>query len=80
MNLLDENFVNKKEDKTRKIAAIVLVFIILIIIGIVAIIAYLGYIDSNTLKLQLNGQSNEKLKNLLVIEDDGTVYFPIKFH
>lgn len=78
MNLLDENFENKKEDKTRKIAGIILIFIIIIIIAIVAIIAYMGYLNKNTLKLQLNGELNENLKKLLVIEEDGTVYFPIK--
>ncbi len=78
MNLLDESFQNKKEDKTRKIAGIILIFIILIIIAIIAIMIYMSYLKKNTLKLQLNGVANENLKKLLVIEDDGTVYFPIK--
>lgn len=42
------------------------------------IIGYLIYLQNATLKVYLNGASNEQLKQLLVIEENGTVYFPIK--
>ena len=42
------------------------------------IVGYLVYLQNATLRVYLNGATNEQLKQLLVIEEDGTVYFPIK--
>lgn len=78
MNLMEESFQNKEEKNKKTISRIILVLIILLLIAIISITAYLMYVKNNTLKLYLDGQSNEKLKELLVIEEDGTVYAPIK--
>lgn len=78
MNLMEESFQNKEEKKKKKITGIILGAIILLVILIIATVAYLLYIQSTNLKLTLDGTVNEKLKNILVIEDDGTVYVPIK--
>lgn len=78
MNLMEESFQNKEEKKKKKITGIILGAIILLVILIIATVAYLLYIQSTNLKLTLDGTVNEKLKSILVIEDDGTVYVPIK--
>lgn len=78
MNLLEENFQSKEEKKRKRTTRIILVAIIVVFIIIVAIVAYLMYIKSTIMRLTIDGQANEKLKNLLVFEEDGTIYVPIK--
>lgn len=78
MNLIEENFQNKQEKNSKTASKIVLICIILLIMAIISIASYLVYIQNTTLALFLNGQANEKIKELLVIEDDGTIYLPIK--
>lgn len=78
MNLIEEGFQEKEEKNKKGATKIILGAIVLILILIVVIATYLVYLESATLKVLLNGQSNEKLKQLLVIEDDGTIYAPIK--
>lgn len=78
MNLIEENFQNKEEVKNKKITKILLVAIIMVIIIIVGIICYLMYLESSKLTFTLDGKINENIKSILVIEEDGKVYFPIK--
>ena len=78
MNLIDESFEPTKKDNSKKIARIILIIISILIIAIIAIFAALIYIQDNTLKLYVDGNVNEKVKEMMVVEDDGTIYFPIK--
>ncbi len=78
MNLMEESFQNREEKKKKRTTGIILGAIILLVILIIATITYLLYIQSTNLKLTLDGAVNEKLKSILVIENDGTVYVPIK--
>lgn len=78
MNLIDESFEPRKKDNSKKIARIILVIIAILIIAIIGIFAAIVYIQDNTLKLYIDGSVNEKVKEMMVVEDDGTVYFPIK--
>lgn len=78
MNLMEESFQNREEKKKKNITTIILIAIILLVIIIVSIAAYLVYLQNSTLKLALNGQQNEKIKQMLVFENDGTIYVPIK--
>ena len=78
MNLIDESFETKKTDRSKKIAKIILIVISILLVAIIAIIGGILYIQNSTLKLYVNGSLNEKVKNMMVIEDDGTIYFPIK--
>lgn len=78
MNLMEESFQNKEENNKKITMKIILIAIIILVIAIISIIAYLMYAKSNTLKVYLNGESNEKLKELLIIKEDGTIYAPIK--
>lgn len=78
MNLIEEGFQEKEEKKKKMTTTIILSGIIILVIAIVSIIAYIMYVKSNTLKVYLDGKINDKLKELLMIEEDGTVYVPIK--
>lgn len=78
MNLIEESFQNKEEKKKKRLGRIILVAIVLVIIIIISIVAYLMYLQSQVLRLTIDGKSNEKLKQILVFEDDGTIYVPIK--
>lgn len=78
MNLIDESFDTKKKDNSKKTAKIILIIISILLIAIIAIFCAILYIQDSTLKLYVNGSASEKVKNMMVVENDGTVYFPIK--
>lgn len=78
MNLIEESFQKKEEKKKNIITKFILIAIILVIIIIIAIVSYLTYLQSTVMKLTIDGQENEKFKNLLIFESDGTIYAPIK--
>lgn len=78
MNLIDESVDYKKKDNSKKIARIILIFIALIIIAIVSVLGVLMYIKNKELKLYIDGNVNDKVKNMMEVDDDGTVYFPVK--
>lgn len=78
MNLMEESFQKKEEKKKKTATKIILAAIIIVVIIIVAIVAYLMYLQSTILRLSIDGQTNEALKNILVFESDGTIYAPIK--
>ncbi len=78
MNLIDESFETKKVDNSKKIAKILLATIAVLIIAIIGIFIAIVYMQDSTLKLYINGNTNEKVKEMMVIEADGTIYFPIK--
>ena len=77
MNLIEESFQEKEEKKKKRTTGIILGAIILVVIIIISIVAYLFYIQSTTMRLLLDGQSNEKLKQIIVFEN-GKMYAPIK--
>ena len=78
MNLLDEDFSEKKGKNTNITMRIILICIVLLVICIIGIFIYMMYLESQNLKVVLNGQQNADVKNLLVIEADGTVYVPVR--
>lgn len=78
MNLIEESFQTKEEKKKKMATKIILGAIIVVVLTIVGIVSYLLYVQSTILRVTLDGQQNEKLKQLLVFEDDGTIYVPIK--
>ena len=80
MNLIEESFDKEKKvkDNSKKIAKIILIIMIILLVAIIGLIMTIAYIKNNTLKLYLNGSQNNQLKELMVMEEDGTIYFPIK--
>lgn len=78
MNLIDEELQPKKKDNSKKMARIILIIISLLIIAIIGIVIAIAYIQENTFKFYIDGNINENVKQMMTIEDDGTIYFPIK--
>lgn len=78
MNLIDESFETKKTDNSKKIAKIILIIIAILIVFIIGTFIAIVYIQDSELKLYINGSTSEKVKAMMVIEDNGTIYFPIK--
>ena len=78
MNLIDESVDYKKKDNSKKTARIILIFIDLIIIAIISVLGVLMYIKNKELKLYIDGNVNDKVKNMMEVDNDGTVYFPVK--
>lgn len=87
MNLIEESFKTKQEQKKKRTVGIILGAIVLVIIAIIAIVSYLAYIQSTTLRVVLDGKVNEDLKQLFVsqnsdletlLQENGTIYLPIK--
>ncbi len=78
MNLIDQNFNIKEEKKKSKAPKIILGAIIVVFLLIVLILGYIMYLENTTIKLYLNGELNNNLLGILQIQDDGTIYAPIK--
>lgn len=78
MNLIDEELQPKKKDNSKKMAKIILIIISLLVVAIIGTVIAIAYIQEKTLKLYINGSTNEKVKQMMMIDDDGTIYFPIK--
>ena len=78
MNLIDESFEEKKPDNSKKLVKIIVIVMAILLVAIIGIIVTIVYMKNNTLMLYIDGKQNEKVKEMMVIEDDGTVYFPIK--
>lgn len=79
MNIIEESFKEKqKKDKTKLIKTIVLVLIIILVLAIIGISIAIVYIDKAKLRVYVDGKLNDEVKDLLVIQEDGKVYVPIK--
>ena len=78
MNLIDENFEPKKTDNSKKMARLILVLMVILIIAIISIFMAIVYMKDRVLKLYINGNLNEQVKSMMLVESDGEIYFPIK--
>lgn len=78
MNLMEESLQKKGEKKQKRASTIILILIFIIIIAIIAIIVYMAQIKDTGLKIYMNGSLNQKMKDVLLIEEDGTLYAQIK--
>lgn len=78
MNLIEESVRDREQNKKKHTTRIILIAIILLVLIIVGIAIYLFYVESTALRATVDGQVNEKVKNMLVFDDDGTIYAPIK--
>ncbi|MBP3801709.1 MAG: hypothetical protein J6I85_06795 [Clostridia bacterium] len=82
MNFVDDeeikNAQTTKKDKKPIIAVILLVAIFIVAILIVVTYATLVKMKGKELTISLNGNNNAELKKIIQIEDDGTMYVPIR--
>ena len=78
MNLIEDNIEVKKKGNSKKIAKIILIVILLLVIFIIGLFGTIMYMKDKELKLYIDGRESSAVKDMMVIDDDGTVYFPIK--
>ena len=78
MNLVGEQFVPNKPDKSKKVRTIILVLIILLIIGIISIVATLMLLKEEKMVVTLDGKANNDLKSILLIDENNKIYIPIR--
>ena len=82
MNFVDDEQVKAaettKKDKKPIIAVILLIAIIIVAILIVVTYATLVKMKGKELTISLDGNNNAELKKIIQIEDDGTMYVPIR--
>ncbi len=78
MNLVEESYKEKDTNKTKLISRIILVVIIVLVLAIIGIVVTIYYIDNSALKVYLNGNINNQLKDMLLIQEDGKIYIPIR--
>ena len=79
MNIIEESFQEKqKKDKTKLVKRIILVVIIILVLAIIGIAITMVYLDKAKLRVYVDGKINDEVKDLLVIQEDGKIYIPIK--
>lgn len=80
MELFDEEDFNPKKSGNKKTTTIILVIISIILVLVIALAILLVYLKQSTLTVKLNGQTNQSIKNMLVIDEanNSKVYVPIK--
>jgi len=64
-----------KARKWMKIIGIILVLLLFVCIGL---IAFMYYWDSTQLKITIDGQASNHLEKILLIQEDGKIYVPIR--
>ena len=78
MNIIEESFQEKqKKDNTKTVKIIILSIIVIIVLAIIGISIAMVYIDKSKLRVYVDGKINDEVKDLLVIQDDGTINVPI---
>ena len=79
MNLIGEEFIPPKEEKTKKTSKILLIAIVIVFVMIIAIIVLISSLKTEPLKVVLNGSTNSEIKKLLLFDDNKeNVFIPIK--
>ena len=80
MNLIDDTDINynKKKNNTKKIMAIIIVLIVILLMVIVGLVVWMFYLQSQMLKVSIDGRSAQTIPNDLFVFEDNTVYTAIK--
>ena len=78
MNLMEESFQNNEAKKKKRTSTVILVAIFIVLVVIISILLYLSYAKKSQMKLYLDGKQNQKVLEMLLIKDDGTINAPIK--
>lgn len=80
MNLIDDTDVNykKKKSSTKKIMITIIVLIVILLIVIIGLVVWMFYLQSQMLKVSIDGKSMQTIPSDLFIFEDNTVYTAIK--
>lgn len=80
MNLFEEEILKqpKKKKKTIKPSTILAISIVILLILCIAAIVGIMYLKNKILTINMDGKNVPKLKEILIMEENNKVYFPIK--
>lgn len=78
MNLVGEQFVQNKPDKSKKLRTIILVLIVLLLISIISIVTVLMLLKEEKMVVTLDGKTNNNLKSILIMDENNKIYIPIR--
>lgn len=79
MNIIEENIEKSpKNDNSKTLKTIILASIIVLFLIVVGLFAALQGVKKNTLTITVDGQQKDKLKDMLIFQDNGMVLVPIK--
>lgn len=77
MNLMGQEY-EEKDDKLKKIIKISIIVAVIALFILLGVYMYIYYMDSQTLKLTVDGQKNAMTEDTFIIEDTGKVYVSIQ--
>ena len=79
MNIIEENIEKTpKNDNSKMFKTIILGSIIVLFLIAVGLFAALQGVKKNTWVLTIDGKQNEKVRQMLIIQDNGTILVPIR--
>lgn len=80
MNLIDDTDVNynKKKNNTKKIMRIIIVLIVILLMVIIGLVVWMFYLQSQMLKVSIDGRAMQTIPSDLFVFEDNTVYTAIK--
>lgn len=79
MNIIEENIEKApKNDNSKMLKTIILASIIVLFLIAVGLFAALQGVKKNTLVVTVNGKQNEKVKEMLIMQDNGMILVPIR--
>ncbi|CDE83751.1 kinase domain protein [Clostridium sp. CAG:273] len=80
MNLIDDTDVNynKKKNNTKKIMVTIIVLIVILLMFIIGLVVWMFYLQSQMLKVSIDGKSMQTIPSDLFVFEDNTVYTAIK--
>ncbi len=78
-DLINEDILKPKKKKIKiKASTLILVAIIILVLLCIGVIAAIVYFRGTILTIRVDGNNAEELKNILIIQENDKVYFPIK--
>lgn len=79
MNIIEENLEKApKNDNSKALSKIILIAIVVLLLIAVGLFAALQGVKKNTWVLTIDGKQNEKVREMLIIQDNGTILVPIR--
>lgn len=79
MNIIEENLEKTpKNDNSKMLSKIILISIVVLLLVAVGLFAALQGVKKNTWVLTIDGKQNEKVRQMLIIQDNGTILVPIR--
>ena len=77
MNLIEESYIEKQQ-RPKRIKRMILIIITMLVLAIIVIISLILALKPKPLIAKIDGTVNKEVLKILKIQEDGTIYVPIK--